>query len=106
MQDRIDALLAAGAQNMWPKFTMYVPRTVDDPAKHVVVAEVIDGACYLTPEGKELLNQPAEDIVDAEIVSITKKPKAGKKPKEVEPEPIVEPEFDLDLDAGAPLDVE
>ena len=106
MQDRIDALLAAGAQNMWPKFTMYIPRTVDDPAKHVVVAEVIDGACYLTPEGKELLNQPAEDIVDAEIVSITKKPKAAKNPKKVEPEPVVEPEFDLDLEAGAPLDVE
>ena len=77
MQDRIDALMAAGAENMWPKFTLFIPRTADKPAQHVVVAEIVDGACYLTAEGKDLLETKQPDIVDAEIVST--KPKRAKK---------------------------
>lgn len=91
MQDRIDALLAAGAQNLWPKFVLFKPRTPDTKAEHVVVAEVKDGVCVLTDEGHALLKQKP-DVVDAEVVSERKKPASRKKKDEV----AVEAEPDLD----------
>jgi hypothetical protein len=72
MQERIDALLAAGAQNLWPKFIFFTERTEQTPAKHVVVAEVMDGICVLTADGHALLSEKA-DIVDAEVVSVKKR---------------------------------
>ena len=97
MQDRIDALMAAGAENMWPKFTLFIPRTAEKPAQHVVVAEVIDGACYLTPEGKELLEKKPADIVDAEIVS-TKPKRSKKQAVVVEDSNEIVDDIDIDLE--------
>lgn len=97
MQDRIDALMAAGAENVWPKFTLFIPRTAEKPAQHVVVAEVIDGACYLTPEGKELLEKKPADIVDAEIVS-TKQKRGKKRAVVVEDSNEIVDDIDIDLE--------
>lgn len=97
MQDRIDALLAAGAQNVWPKFTFFKPRTPEKAAEHVLVAEVFDGVVVLTEEGHALLAAAKDEsnIVDVEIVS--EKPRKGRAPKK---EKVVEDSNEIldDLD--------
>lgn len=98
MQDRIDALLAAGAQNVWPKFTFFKPRTPEKAAEHVVVAEVLDGVVVLTEAGHALLKsaQQENSIVDVEIVSEkTRKPRAPKKEKVVEDSNEILDDLDL-----------
>ena len=97
MQDRIDTLLAAGAQNLWPKFTLFVPRTEDKPAQHLVVAEVLDGVLVLTPDGHELLKSAKSEaeVLDVEIVSEKRKGRTQKKEKPAEDSNEILDELDL-----------
>ena len=98
MQDRIDTLLAAGAQNLWPKFTLFVPRTKDKPAQHLVVAEVLDGVLVLTPDGHELLKSAKSEAEVLDAVIVSEKPKkapAKKKEKPAEDSNEILDELDL-----------
>ena len=97
MQEHIDALLAAGAQNVWPKFTFYIQRTEDKPAQHQVVAEVMDGVLVLTDAGHALLKSAKKEgnIVDVEVVSEKRKTRAPTKEKVVEDSNEILDDLDL-----------
>ena len=82
--DHYEQLIAAGAENVHPLFTGEVVGE-NGEKKRVVVANAIDGAVYLTDEGREFLKQAGTKQAGAA------KSQTGRKSSKLAPESTPEP---------------
>lgn len=73
-------------QNCFPKFIAVVDR------QHLVLAEVVSGQVYLTPEGEAFMADAAPTPVGAEVEKPAKKSRA----KKVDPVPEASVEVEAD----------
>ena len=80
-------------QNCFPKFIAVVDR------QHLVLAEVVSGQVYLTPEGEAFMADAAPTPVGAEVEKPAKKSRAKKsRAKKVDPVPEASVEVEVEAD--------